>query len=728
MAATPPLSIEDRIRALLGAMTLDEKVGQLWLRQGDGGTVSDALRSAIRGGRVGGILNEVDPEVTRELQRLATEESRLGIPLLVGRDVVHGFETVFPIPLGLAATWNPDLVESCSRVAAEEAAACGVNWTFAPMIDIGRDPRWGRIAETFGEDPVLTGTLAAASIRGFQGETLADPDSLAACAKHFAGYGASEGGRDYNSTPLTERELRAVHFPPFRASVEAGVASIMPSFSDVDGIPATANPFLLRQVLREEWGFDGLVASDWNAVIELSVHGLTEGDREAAREAALAGTDMEMASHAYTDHFQSLLEAGEISEAHVDEMVSNVLRLKLRLGLFDHPQHREQIRGGPRLDLAQEAAVQSLVLLRNEHDTLPLNRERIRTLAVIGPLADEPYEQLGTWVFDGDPEKSQTPLQSLRQTLGDTTVVRYARGVETTRSLGRDGFADAVEAAQAADVALLFVGEESILSGEAHCRAELELPGAQAALIDAVERTGTPIVLVVLAGRPLALTDVLSRADAVLYAWHPGTMAGPAITDVLLGDQAPSGRLPVTFPKSAGQIPVYHAHKNTGRPPTPETVISIGDIPVAAPQTSVGNTSFYLDAGAEPLFPFGFGLSYTRFEYRDVRVSPEAVPLGGTVTVRATVQNVGAVEAEEVVQLYVRDPVASATQPVRQLRGFQRVRLASGESREVAFTLHTDDLAIVDRDMRWTTEPGTFFVGIGGDSRAPLAARFEVTG
>ncbi len=705
-------------------MTLGEKVGQLSLVQSGEGEVPDALRKAVREGRLGGVMNEVDPEVTGELQRVAREESRLGIPLLVGRDVIHGFQTVFPIPLGQAASWNPKLVETCARASAAEASACGVNWTFGPGADVCRDPRWGRIAETWGEDPFLTARLAVAAARGFQGEDMAEPGRIAACAKHFVGYGASQGGRDYAATDIPPAELRATHLPPFQALVNAGVGSLMASFSDLDGLPATANPEILRGVLRDEWSYEGLVVSDWNAIPELATHGLVEGDRQAARAAALAGVDLEMNSDTFARHLRDLVESGEVPLARVDEMVSNVLRLKVGLGLFEDVTTSQTPDAGADVSaLAREAAAQSLVLLKNDGAVLPLRQPGV--VAVIGPLADDGYEQLGTWIFDGDPGRSVTPLAALRERLAGAEL-RTARGVETTRSLGHDGFAEAVESARGADVALLFLGEESILSGEAHCRADLGLPGAQTALVEAVAETGTPVVLVVMAGRPLALTDAMERADAILYAWHPGSQAGPALADVLLGDRAPSGKLPITFPKSSGQVPIFYGHKRTGRPPTSDTVVTMENIEARAPQTSVGNTSFYLDLGDKPLHPFGFGLSYTTFEYTDLHLDSDEIPLGGTIRVQATVTNTGPVQADEVVQLYLRDPVASRTRPVRELAGFQRVRLAAGESETVTFELHADDLAGIDRQLRRVTEPGRFEVWVGGDSTATLTASFEV--
>ena len=723
-------TVEHRIADLLSRMTLQEKIGQLQLRNGAGGHIPDDLRRAVAEGHAGAVLNEVDPGTVNELQRIAVEESRLGIPLLVGRDVIHGFRTVFPIPLGQAASWNPELVERGARIAALEASASGVNWTFAPMLDIGRDPRWGRIAETLGEDPVLSSALGAAMVRGFQGEDPAQHGSIAACAKHFAGYGASESGRDYNTTDIPEGELRNVHLPTFKAALDAGAATVMTSFSDLNGVPATANPFLLRQVLREEWAFDGFVVSDWESVPQLAVHGLTDGDRSSAREAAAAGLDMEMASATFAAHLASLVEDGSVPAERIDVMVANVLRVKLRMGLFDRPYTDPAVfpaSGCPEhLEAAHAAALQSIVLLRNEEAVLPLSPGSLRSLAVIGPLADDPYEQLGTWIFDGDPSISRTPLQAIRETLPPEVKLRVVRGMETTRSRSCDHLDEAVRAAEESDAAILFLGEESILSGEAHCRADITLPGCQEQLIRSVAAAGRPVILVIMAGRPLALENVIDHVHAVLYAWHPGTMGGPAIADVLFGAQSPSGKLPVTFPRVTGQIPIYYSHKRTGKPATPESVMHIDDIPVRAPQVSFGLTSFHLDAGDRPLFPFGYGLTYTTFHYEDIRCSAAELAPDGTITISADLVNTGAAEAEEIAQLYVRDPVASVTRPVRELKGFRRVRLRPGERTTVSFDLRGEDLAFHGRDMRRIVEPGVFHAWIGGDSDAPLRTEFTV--
>ncbi len=723
-------STEGHIRDLLGRMTLEEKVGQMSQVNAGESYIHADLAEALRAGRVGSVLNEVNVEVVNELQRLAVEESRLGIPLLIGRDVIHGFRTVMPIPLGQAATWNPALVSSAARAAAVEAARAGVNWTFAPMIDVCREPRWGRIAESLGEDPYLASVLGAAMVRGFQGEDLAAPGCIAACAKHFAGYGAVEAGRDYASTNVPENELRNVYLRPFRAAVEAGVASLMTSFSDVDGIPATASRFLLTQVLREEWDFRGLVVSDWDSIRQLTIHGLAADDRESAKEAALAGVDMEMHGDAYISHLPALVRDGLVDEAIVDRAVASILRVKFLLGLFEDPYTdlaaSAAVSTEQALGTAKQVALQSPVLLKNDHGVLPLSPEALESVAVMGPLADAPYDQLGTWIFDGDPGLSVTPVEAIRSLVGDRSKVRYLRALETSRSRSRDQFHAAEALAAETDAVLLFLGEESILSGEAHCRADIGLPGAQAELVKRLRRAGKPLVAVILAGRPLTLTDIVDEVDAILFAWHPGTLAGPALADLLFGLVSPSGKLPVTFPRMVGQVPIYYSHKNTGKPPSPETTVHIDDIDPNAPQLSLGMTSFHLDAGYLPLFPFGHGLSYSSFEYTDIGVSRAEVELGTSFTISANLRNTGEVTADEVAQLYIRDMVGNVTRPVRELKGFRRVSLRPGEQLRVEFELHTDDLAFYGRDMRLITEPGEFRAWIGGCSRAGLETAFRV--
>jgi beta-glucosidase len=729
-AATSDREIDAQVDRLLARMTVSEKIGQLSQVNGAAGKIPDDLRRKIQAGQIGAVLNEIDVATVNELQRIAVRESRLGIPLMIGRDVIHGFKTVLPIPLGQAASWNPDLVRRGARVAALEAAASGVNWTFAPMVDVSRDPRWGRIAESFGEDPYLNGVFGVAETEGFQGNDLSQPGAIAACAKHFAGYGASEGGRDYDSVSIPETELRNVYLPPFKAAVDAGAATLMAAFSDVNGVPASGNRFLMTDVLRNEWGFGGFVVSDWESIRQLTVHGLAADESEAAFAALTAGVDMEMASTTYRDHLGDLLAKGRIRAASLDAAVRNVLRVKYRMGLFDRPYTDPAayppVASAGNLEVARQLATQSLVLLQNRAGVLPLSMKSLRSIAVVGPLADDGYEQLGTWIFDGDPTISRTPLRAIRDLAADGARIRYVRGMETTRSRSTAAFAEAVAAAQASDAVIVFLGEESILSGEAHSRANIDLPGNQMELVRALRAAGKPLIAVILAGRPLTLEGLVDDVDAILFAWQPGTMAGPAIADVLFGVESPSGKLPVTFPRVVGQVPIYYAHRKTAKPPSPDAVVRIDDIKVRAPQTSLRMTSQYLDAGYQPLFPFGYGLSYSSFSYSDISVSQRAVRIGEPLTIRAVVTSTGKVPADEVAQLYVQDLVGSVTRPVRELKGFQRIHLEPGERREVAFKLEPGALAFHGGDMRLVTEPGDFHAWIGGSSEADLRADFTL--
>ncbi|TVS11507.1 MAG: beta-glucosidase BglX [Wenzhouxiangella sp.] len=710
-------------------MSLEEKIGQMVLAQPGEGPPADTLGGPVRDGRVGAIVNVVERDAVSELQRIAVAESRLGIPLLVGRDVIHGFRTILPIPLGQAASWNPELVRAAAAVAAQEAAEVGINWTFAPMLDIARDPRWGRIAESPGEDVFLANRLAAAMVQGFQGESLAEPGSIAACVKHFAGYGAVESGRDYATTNIPENELHNVYLPPFKAAIDQGAASLMTSFSDLDGIPATAHAGLLREVLRAQWSFDGFVVSDWHSIPQLSVHGLTADDREAAVAAANAGVDMEMASDTYARHLAEAVESGVVAPETVDAAVARILAIKFRLGLFDSPPDKvgvaAQAASDHALEVAEKAARQSVVLLQNRDGALPLKPSELSSLAVIGPLADAAYEQLGTWIFDGDPERSISVLAGIRARVGQHLDLLHEPALATSRSRETGGFDEAVAAARRADAVVLCLGEESILSGEAHSRADIDLPGAQVELVRRIRGCGKPVVAVILAGRPLTLANIVDEVDAILYAWHPGSMGGPAIADLLFGVESPSGKLPVTFPRTVGQIPLYYNARNTGKPPRPETVVNIDEIPVRAPQTSLGMSAFHLDVDHTPLFAFGHGLSYTRFEYSDLRLSAARLPLADALIVSVRLRNAGPCSAEEVVQLYVRDPVASITRPVRELKGFQRLRLAPGQAERVEFQLHADDLSFYGRQQRRVVEPGRFQVWIGGSSNAELGGEFE---
>ncbi len=724
------MDIDARVESILSQMTLEEKAGQLNSVDASSPDPSGRLADDIRAGRVGAVLNQVElPEICK-LQYLALEESRLGVPLLFSRDVIHGFNTVFPLPLGQAASWNPGLVREAARIAAAEAAATGVRWTFAPMVDISRDPRWGRIAESLGEDPHLASVLGAAMVEGFQGEELSAPGSIAACVKHFAGYGASEGGRDYAATSIPDNEMRNVYLPPFKAALKAGAATFMTSFGDIDGVPATGNDYLINGVLRGEMGFDGLMISDWDSIGQLIVHGFCENPEEAARIAAQAGVDMDMMSSAFVDHLPALVRQGLVSEALLDEMARRVLTLKFALGVIDDPYADIHRGGAPApadaLSLAHKAAVESLVLLKNEGGVLPLDFSEIDNLAVIGPLADQPVEQMGTWVFDGRAERSITPLSAVRSALGDQAQLHFAPGLTHSRDNSQTGFADAAAAARASDAVILCLGEEAILSGEAHCRADITLPGAQLDLAKTIRAAGKPVIAVILAGRPLALTHIEPYFDALIYAWHPGNMGGPAIADVISGAANPSGKLPVSFPKSVGQIPIHYNRKNSGRPAEPDKVIAIEDVPVGAPQTSLGMSSFHLDDGYEPFYPFGFGLSYSKFAYGHIQISAQSIAPGEPLELAIDITNSGDRDGVEIVQLYIRDRAASLTRPVRELKAFQRVELPAGESRTVRFVLTDADLAFSRRDKSFGAEPGGFDVWIGGDSQADAHAAFEL--
>ena len=714
---------ERRIDGLLAKMTLAEKIGQMSQRSGGAGQ-----EDAVRAGQVGSILNEVDVDLINRLQRIAVTESRLGIPLIVGRDVIHGFRTIFPIPLGIAATWNPELAEAGARIAAVEAAASGVRWTFAPMMDVSRDARWGRISESFGEDPHLGVQFSLAFIRGFQTDDLSRPDALAACAKHFAGYGASESGRDYNLANIGEPLLRNVYLPPFEAGVDAGVATFMAGFHELNGVPASGNEYLLRTILRDEWGFAGFVVSDWASIAELIPHGFAVDEKDAAGKALRAGVDMEMATSTFPDHLEALLEDGAVTMERVDAAVRSILRVKMALGLFERPYTDPSAFPAPvnaeHLAAAKKTALQSAVLLKNEGPVLPLSRD-IESLAVIGPLADDRFEQLGTWTFDKQIEDSQTPRAALVNLLGDSRV-RYVKSLETSRSRDTGDFAAAVTAAEQSEAVVLFLGEEAIITGEAHSRADIDLPGAQEELIGAVAGTGKPVILVIMAGRPLTLGKILDQVDAILFAFHPGTMAGPALADLLFGEASPSGKLPVTFPKMVGQLPMYYNYKNTGRPFAPEKYVPIDEIPVRAWQTSLGNETHFLDAGFHPQFPFGFGLSYTSFAYSDLEVSSPNLGTNGSLEIAATVTNTGKVAADEVVQLYVRDLVGTITRPVKELKGFTRISLGPGEAERVRFTLTSDQLGFHTVGGRWVVEPGAFKVWIGPSSQEGLEGEFEL--
>lgn len=718
-------AVEKQVEALLGKMTLQEKIGQMNQLSPFG--PPEEIAGQIRNGEVGSLLNITDPAIVNQIQKVAVEESRLGIPLLMSRDVIHGYKTIFPIPLGQAASFNPQIVQDGARVAAIEASADGIRWTFAPMIDISRDPRWGRIAESCGEDPYLSSVMGVAMVKGFQGDSLNDPTSIAACAKHFIGYGAAEGGRDYNSTFIPERQLRNVYFPPFEAAAKAGCATFMTSFNDNDGIPSTGNSFILKDVLRDEWKYDGMVVTDWASTAEMISHGFCKDEKEAALKSVDAGIDMEMVSGTFIRHLEELVKEGKISEAAINNAVRNILRLKFRLGLFDNPYVNtdQHVKYAPEhLAKAKEAAEQSVILLKNDRETLPFT-DKIRTIAVVGPLADAPHDQMGTWVFDGEKAHTQTVLAALKEMYGDKVQFIYEPGLGYSRDKNTGNITKAVSAATRADAVLVCVGEESILSGEAHSLADLHLLGAQSELITALAKTGKPLVTVIMAGRPLTIEQEVNLSDAVLYAFHPGTMGGPAIADLLFGKVAPSGKTPVTFPKMVGQIPVYYAHNNTGRPASRQETL-IDAIPLEAGQTSLGCTSFYMDAGFDPLFPFGYGLSYTTFGYDNLQLPTDKLAANGTLEISFDLTNTGKYDGTEVVQLYVQDIFGSVTRPVKELKGFQRVSLKQGEKKTVTFSLPVEELAFWNIDMQKVVEPGEFNLWVGPNSAEGLQTTFTV--
>ncbi|MCH6159073.1 glycoside hydrolase family 3 N-terminal domain-containing protein [Streptomyces marispadix] len=707
-------------------MTVEEKLGQLqqltWNPDtGPGEGQNEKAREAAAKGRLGSVLNITGAKECNDLQRFAVEESRLGIPLVFGLDVIHGFLTTFPVPLAQGASFDPAVVAADAEVSAREAASWGVHWTFAPMADVSREPRWGRIAEGSGEDPYLTAELTAAKVRGYQGDDYSEEGRIAACAKHFVGYGFPEGGRDYNTVDISERRLRDVALPPFKAAVDAGVATVMASFNTVNGVPAHANPHTLTGILHEEFGFDGFVVGDYNGVQELIPHGVAADGSDAAALALGAGVDMEMVSTTYADHGKELLESGRLDMERLDDAVTRVLRVKARLGLFENPYTDEdgEIAKPTRTARrrAREAAARCAVLLKNDERTLPFGKDTA-SLAVVGPLGDDTQELHGTWAGPGSRMfPAVSVLEGVKKAVPDAKVT-FARGCAVT---GDDtgGFEKAEAVVRAADAAVVVVGEKASHSGEAASRSDIRLPGVQEELIRRIARTGKPFAVVVLAGRPLVLSGIVEQAPAVLAGWHPGLEGGNAVADVLFGEVNPGGKLPVTLPRAVGQLAEYYAHENTGRPYDPDNKY----------------TSKYLDLAHGPLFPFGHGLSYTTFGYSRLELSDESVSAKAVrdghakVGVTVRVENTGRRKGDEVVQLYIRDKVASIAQPVRRLRGFERVALEPGESRTVSFELGADDLGFHTNDPsgELLVEAGEFTVYAGGSSEAELHTKLTLT-
>lgn len=710
----PALPVVERVRDLLSRMTTAEKIGQtnqLYLTPHNHAELEDQLRRGLAGSLLSNYRkDEQRPsvETLNALQRAAVEDSRLGIPLIHGRDVIHGHRTVFPLAIGLAASFHPAVMEEASAIAAREAASAGVHWTFAPMMDIARDPRWGRCVEGTGEDPYLGAQMAAAAVRGFQGDDLSDPERILACAKHFIGYGAAEGGRDYEVAEISDNTLRNIYLPPYRAAVQAGVGSVMSAFHDLNGEPLSGSRAYITGLLRDELGFDGFVVSDWISVWELLTHRVAVDGRDAARQGFNAGVDMDMVSELYSLHLADLLESGIVSPQRLDAAVAAILTAKFRLGLFERPYTDPALgatvqRSPAHLDAARRIAARCMVLLKNEGDLLPLENlpEKI---AVIGPLVEERASLLGSWAFDGQPEETPTILEALRAALPAQEILS-ANPAMTDKM---------IRAAQAANLVVLVVGESDQRNGEAHNLTRLELPAGQDELIEQVCGFGVPVVLVVVAGRPLNLTRAARSARAVLWAWQPGSMGAAAVADVLLGKTEPAGRLPMTFPRSEGQVPLYYNFKSSGKHHDNEYL----------PRPDwYRHSERYLDSRSDPLFSFGFGLGYTSFAYHDLRIEPRA----DGVNVRAQVTNTGARAGEYAAQIYVQDCVASLTRPVRELKGFQRASLQPGETRDLTFDLGPDELGFYDNSGKWVLEPGDFRVWVGADCRATLEGRFTIT-
>jgi beta-glucosidase len=721
---------EKKIEALLQKMTVEEKVGQLNIIVGEtivtGPTMftatSDKFDELIRTGKITGLFNVHGAEYTGRLQKIAVEQSRLKIPLLFGADVLHGFKTVTPIPLAEAASWDLAAIERSSRLTAVEATAAGINLNFAPMVDIARDPRWGRVSEGAGEDPFLGSAIARARIHGYQGDKLGQFNTLAACVKHFAAYGASEAGRDYNTTDMSDRLLFETYLPPYKAAIDAGAATFMSSFNEFDGIPATASKKLLNDILRTKWKFDGMVVSDYGSIGELVVHGVAANGAEAAKLALEAGTDMDMMSYLFLNEVPGLIESGKLDVKYLDQAVRRVLRLKFDLGLFDNPylysdvqREKNSIRSKENFAIARDIAKRSIVLLKNSAQTLPLKKST-KTIAVIGPLAANKEDMNGSWSFFGEAQHPVSILEGIKAKVDTGVKILHHDGCDLYDN-SKAKIADATAVAKQADVVVLVVGESAVMNGEGASRSEINLPGVQEELVRAVIATGKPTVVVLVNGRPLAIEWIDQNAGAIVESWTLGSEAGNAVADVLFGDYNPSGKLPMTFPRSVGQIPIYYNHKNTGRPYN-------GDY--NEPLSQRIYQSKYRDVKNSPLYPFGFGLSYTIFDYSEIKLNSNKIDRNGKIEATVTVTNKGNVDGEEVVQLYIRDLVGSVTRPVKELKGFRKISLKAGESIPVSFTLSEADLSFYRADMSWGSEPGMFEIFIGTNSDDVKKQSFEL--
>ncbi len=716
----PEAKIISRVDSVLSLMTLEEKVGQLnQLSYGSGWgptvkvQVSSEYKEMIKEGKIGSFLNASGAELTYELQKVAVNESRLKIPLIFGLDVIHGFRTTFPVPLAEASTWDPALVEMSAHYQALEASSAGIDWTFSPMVDIARDPRWGRIVEGSGEDPYLGSLMAAARVRGYQGNL--SNENIIACAKHFAAYGGAEGGRDYNTVDISGKTLRDIYLPPFKSALDAGVETFMASFNEIDGIPSSGNKCLLTNILRNEWGFKGFVVSDWNSVGEMINHGFAADLNDAASISINAGLDMDMESRAFVNNLANLVKENKVSEEVLNEAVRRVLRIKFLLGLFDDPfkycnkeREKKNIMSNEAQNAALKVAERSIVLLKNEGSLLPLKKD-LKNIAVIGPLADSKTDPLGAWAGFGNPDDVITLLDGIKNYVSNKTEVHYAKGCEIEGE-STEGFNEAIKAAKESDVVILCIGENKNMTGEASCRSSLDLPGVQEKLVEEIYKTGKPVVVILMNGRPLSIEWIDKNIPAIVEAWFLGIKSGEAITQVLFGEYNPSGKLPVTFPRTVGQVPIYYNHKNTGRP---------GD-------KKDHFTSQYIDLPLTPLYPFGYGLSYTKFEYSDLSLSKSKISDDDKLGVSIKVKNTGNYDGEEVVQLYIRDLVGCVTRPVKELKRFKKIFLKKGEEQTLSFTLSEADLRFTGPDMKSISEAGDFNVFVGSNSRDVLTAKFEL--
>ena len=711
--------IPQKVDSVMNRMTLEEKIGQLNQLTGDGEvtgpvTLNNSYQDQIRQGMVGSMLNVNGAEYTRKIQKIAVEESRLGIPLIFGYDVIHGYKTIFPVPLGESASWDLEAIEKASRIAAREATAAGQHWTFAPMMDISRDARWGRVMEGAGEDPYYGSLVARARIRGFQGDDFSKDHTMLACAKHYIGYGAARGGRDYNTVDMSMRRLHEIHLPPFKAAIDEGVATFMSSFNELNGVPVTGSKELVKDLLKDQWGFDGFIVSDWGSIQEMIPHGVAADKYEAGDLAMNAGIDMDMEGHVYVQELMKLLEDGRIQEEQIDEAVRRILTKKFELGLFEDPYRYCDVEREKRVTLndehrafAREAAAKSMVLLKNE-DVLPLSKN-LDDIALIGPLVQADEEYIGTWSARGEGKHVINVMEGFRNKLGEDVNLHYAKGASFT---GDDtkGFEKALETASTADAIVAVVGEHAMMSGEALSRMDIGLPGVQKELVLELSKLNKPLVVVLMNGRPLAIPEVDQAAPAILEAWLPGTEGGNAIADIIFGDYNPSGKLTASFPYAVGQVPVNYEHKNTGRPKV----------------ESQRYTSKYIDGPNKPLYPFGYGLSYTTFEYSQPVLNTQQIHFDETLRVQVDVKNTGDRSGEEVVQLYVRDMVGSVTRPVKELKGFEKISLEPGETKSVTFELRAEDLAFYTRDMEYKAEPGEFKVFTGSSSENVQSASFKL--